>query len=190
MKLTSLLSKFRRSEKQHKKLYFALVIILGFILFLPVFFQLKFHWLRSFGVLGVFLINLLGSATIFLPAPGLLSVGITATQTNPFIVAVFGALGASLGESTTFLFGYSSNKVLELERHKFLKKFKKKVFDRWGSAVILFFAFTPNPLFDGIGMIAGLSKFPIKKFIFLTFIGRLGRYLVIAYLTSYIIAHR
>lgn len=190
MKFRSLIRKLQRSEKHHKKLYFALFVLLGIVLFLPVFFQIRFQELRSFGLVGVFFINLVGSATIFLPAPGLLSVGISATQSDPLLVAVIGALGASLGEGTTFLFGYTSNKLLELEKHKFIKWFKKRIFDKWGSAVILFFAFTPNPVFDGIGIIAGLSKYPIKKFIVLTFIGRLLRYVVIAYATSFIIAAR
>ncbi len=185
-----ILAQLRKSERHHKKLYFTLLILLGFILFLPVFFQIRFHSLRSFGLIGVFFINFFGSATIFLPAPGLLSVGISATQSNPFLVALIGAIGASLGESTTFLFGYTSNKFFNLEKHKWLKKFKKNVFDKYGEIVILAFAFIPNPLFDGIGMIAGVSKYPVKKFILLTFIGRLCRYIVIAYLSSYIIASR
>lgn len=186
MKLRPLLAQFRRSERHHKKLYFVLLILLGVVLFLPVFFQLKFHSLRSFGLIGVFLINLFGSATVFLPAPGLISVGISATQSNPLLVAIVGALGASIGEGTTFLFGYTSNKFFNLEKHKWINKFKKNIFDRWGEAVILLFAFIPNPLFDGIGMIAGISKYPIKKFLVLTFIGRLFRYIVIAYVSSYI----
>ena len=176
----------RRNERHHKKLYFAALVFLTFILFLPVFFQIRFHNLGSLGLVGVFLINFFGSATVFLPAPGLLSVGISATQSNPLLVAIIGALGASLGEGTTFLFGYTSNKFLRLEKHKFILKFKKRVFDRWGAAVILLFAFFPNPLFDGVGMLAGLSKYPIKKFLLLTFIGRLLRYIVIAYVSSYI----
>lgn len=181
-----ILARLRRSERHHRKLYFLLLVALGIVLFLPVFFQVKFHALRSFGLVGVFLINLFGSATVFLPAPGLLSVGISATQSNPLLVAIVGALGASLGEGTTFLFGYTSNKFFKLEKHKWIKKFKNKVFDRWGAGVILIFAFIPNPLFDGIGMLAGISKYPIKRFLLLTFIGRLFRYIVIAYASSYI----
>ncbi len=186
--MKKLLARLKSSERHHKKLYFALLIFLGFLLFLPVFFQIRFHSLRSLGLIGVFLINFFGSATVFLPAPGLISVGISATQSHPLLVAIIGALGASLGEGTTFLFGYTSNKFLNLEKHKFIKRFKTKVFDRWGEIVVLVFAFVPNPVFDGIGIIAGLSKFPVKKFLILTFIGRLSRYIVIAYVSSYLIA--
>lgn len=186
MTIKSLLARVINSERHHKKLYFALLILLGLILFLPVFFQIRFQSLRSFGLIGVFFINLFGSATVFLPAPGLLSVGISATQSHPLLVAFVGALGASIGEGTTFLFGYTSTKFFNIEKHKWLLKFKKNVFDKWGAAVILLFAFLPNPLFDGIGMLAGISKYSVKKFLILTFIGRLCRYIVIAYVSSYI----
>jgi membrane protein YqaA with SNARE-associated domain len=121
-----------------------------------------------------------------IPTPAFLSVGISATTTNPLLVAFVAALGGAIGEGTTFLFGYTSSKAFNLEKHKSLKRFKKKVFDRWGGIVILFFAFIPNPLFDGIGMVAGISKYPIKRFLFLTFTGRLFRYIVIGYVSSYI----
>ncbi len=183
-KIIALISK---NERHHKKLYFLLLLVLGFILFLPVFFQIRFHSLRSFGLLGVFLLNFLGSATVFLPSPAFISVSITATQSNPLLVAFIGALGASLGEATTFLFGLTSNKFFNLEKHKWIYKFKKNIFDKWGEVVILLFAFIPNPLFDGIGMLAGVSKFPIKRFLVLTFIGRFMRYIAIAYLAAHFI---
>lgn len=186
MTLKSLLKKVRRNENHHKKLYFLALILLGIILFLPVFFQIRYHELRSFGLLGVFLLNLIGSATIFFPTPAFLSVGITATQTNPLLVAFVAALGASLGEGTTFLFGLTSNKFFNLEKHKILKKFKKIIHNKWGGGTILALAFIPNPFFDGIGILAGLSRYPIKRFLLLTFFGRFLRYIVIGYVSVYI----
>lgn len=184
MTLKSLLKKIRRNENHHQKLYFVLFLILALVLFFPVYYQINHQEFRHLGLVGVFLLNLIGSATIFLPSPAFLSVGISATQINPAVVALVAALGASIGEGTTFLFGYSSNKILKLEKHKGILKFKKNVFDRWGSFVILILAFFPNPFFDGIGILAGISKFPIKKFLFLTFIGRLLRYLLIGYVSA------
>lgn len=186
MTLKTLLNKVRRSEEHHQKLYFGLFLFLGIILFLPVFYQIHHQEFRSLGLLGVFLLNLIGSAAIFLPSPAFLSVGISATQSDPLIVALVAALGGALGEGTTFLFGYSSHKLLRLEKHKWLKKFKNRVFDRWGTLVILALSFFPNPFFDGIGILAGISKYPIKRFLLITFIGRLLRYLLIGYVTSYI----
>lgn len=182
-----ILARLRKNQKHHKKLYYLLLFVLGIILFLPVFYQINHREFRSLGLVGVFLLNLIGSATIFLPAPAFLSVGISATTTNPLLVALVAALGGAIGEGTTFLFGYTSNKVFDLEKHKFLRNFKKNIFDRWGVAVILIFAFIPNPLFDGIGMVAGVSKYPIKRFLTLTFIGRLFRYIVIGYVSSYLV---
>lgn len=186
MTVKTLLRKVRRNENHHKKLYFAVLVLLGIIFFLPVFFQIRYHELRSFGLLGVFLLNLIGSATIFFPTPAFLSVGITATQTNPLLVAFIGALGAALGEGTTFLFGFTSIKFFNLEKHKVLKKVKKIIHNKWGGIVILAFAFIPNPFFDGIGILAGLSRYPIKRFLLLTFCGRFLRYIVIGYVSVYI----
>ena len=186
MTVKSLLKKVRRNEKNHKKLYFLALILLGIILFLPVFFQIRYHELRSFGLLGVFLLNLVGSATIFFPTPAFISVGITATQINPLLVAFIGALGAALGEGTTFLFGLTSNKFFNLEKHKILKKLKKIIHNKWGAVAILALAFIPNPFFDGIGILAGLSRYPIKRFLLLTFFGRFLRYIVIGYVSIYI----
>lgn len=187
MKLRQLLRRLQNSERHHNKIYFALFILLFFILFLPVFFQVRFEFLKPFGIIGVFLINVLGSATIFVPTPALLATGAIGTQHNIIFVSLIGALGASLGECTTFLFGYTSNKILDLEKHRILKKFKEKIFEKWGTATILFFAFVPNPLFDGIGMIAGVSKYPIKKFLILTFIGRFIRFMVVLFIFKYLV---
>lgn len=185
-----ILARLRRNQRHHRKLYFLLLFVLGIVLFLPIFYQINHKEFRSLGLVGVFILNLIGSATIFLPTPAFLSVGISATTTNPLLVAFVAALGGAIGEGTTFLFGYTSRKAFNLDKHKVLKKFKKKVFDRWGGMVILAFAFFPNPLFDGIGMVAGISKYPIKRFLILTFAGRLLRYIVIGYVSSYVIVSR
>jgi membrane protein YqaA with SNARE-associated domain len=190
MRIKPLLARFRKTQKHHQKLYFLVLIFLGFILFLPVFYQLKHQQFRSLGLLGVFLLNFIGSATLFLPTPAFVSVGISAIKSNPLLVAVVGAAGASLGEGTTFLFAYTSNKFFRLEKHSWLKKLKKVILNKWGAFVILFFAFIPNPFFDGIGIVAGLARYPIKKYLFLTFIGRLFRYILIGYIAIYLVYGR
>lgn len=181
-----ILARLRKNQKHHQKLYFLSLFLLSIILFFPVFYQIRHSEFRSLGLLGVFLLNLLGSATIFFPTPAFLSVGISATTINPLLVALVASFGGALGEGTTFLFGYTSNKAFHLEKRNFLKKFKKKVFDRYGWAVIFVMALVPNPFFDGIGMIAGISKYPIKRFLLITFSGRFFRYLVLGYVTHYI----
>lgn len=186
MKKPSFLALLRRNQRHHKKLYLAAMVLLGIVLFLPVFFQIRHHELRSFGLIGVFLLNFIGSATIFFPTPAFISVGISATQSNPLLVAVIAASGAAMGEATTFLFGFTSNKFFNLEKHKGINKFRKIIFNQWGGMAILLLAFIPNPFFDGIGALAGLSRYPIKRFLFLTFLGRLFRYIIIAYVSSHL----
>lgn len=186
MTLKTLLKTIRKNEKHHQKLYFVLFLFLGILLFFPVYYQINHQEFRSLGLVGVFLLNLIGSAAIFLPSPAFISVGISATQSSPLLVALVAASGAAIGEGTTFLFGYSSNKILQLENNKRLKNFKKRVFNKYAAVIILLLAFIPNPFFDGIGIVAGLAHYPIKRFLILTFFGRLLRYLLIGYVSFYI----
>ena len=120
------LAQLKRSQKHHRKLYFLLLILLSAVLFFPVFYQIRHSEFRSFGLIGVFLLNLLGSATIFFPTPAFLSVGISATKINPLLVALVASAGGALGEGTTFLFGYSSSKALQFREKKNAQKIQKK----------------------------------------------------------------
>jgi uncharacterized membrane protein YdjX (TVP38/TMEM64 family) len=49
-----------------------------------------------------------------------------------------------------------------------------------GIPIIAFFAFTPLP-FDAVGLAAGLIKYSIKKFFIGCWVGKVPRYIIIAY---------
>lgn len=170
-----------KTERHHKKLFLVALVLTSLLFFLPVFIQLRYQEFRGLGLLGVFLLNLLGSATIFLPAPAFISVGISATQTHPLLVALAASLGSTIGESATFLFGFSTSQFFDFRKHKKIYKFTNMLLHKWGGVFILLFSFVPNPIFDGLGILAGITGFPIKKFLLLTFIGRLLRNILIAY---------
>ncbi len=159
-----------------------LFIISSVLLFLPLLFDIDFKAFLAFGMLGLFIVNFLGSATLFLPAPSIVSVAIAGASLNPLMVAFVAGIASALGEGVSYIFGYSSTEVLNLKRHKRLYKISQSIIHWKGGILIVPFAFFPNPLFDGLGILAGISKFPLKKFIFLVFIGRFVRNIGIAYL--------
>lgn len=174
-----------RKEKKHK-VFFAIVFALcTLLLFLPIFIQIKYQEFRTLGLIGVFLLNALGSATVFLPAPAFLSVGISATQSDPLLVSFIAALGSSIGESATFLFGFSSTHFIDFKKHKTIYHLTRTLLHKWNGLLIPVFSFIPNPVFDGLGILAGITHYPIKKFIVLTFIGRFLRNILIAYFVLY-----
>lgn len=160
----------------------ALFAVSTILLFLPFFFDIDFKSLTAFGLTGLFLINFFGSATLFLPAPAIFSVAVAGATINPLLVALIAAIAGALGEAVAYIFGYSSKEVLNLKKHKHIYKYSK-IIVHWKKGILIpFFAFFPNPLFDGLGILAGLSDFPIKLFLLYVFLGRFVRNIGIAYL--------
>lgn len=182
MRKKSTFNKFVNTLKK-RLLYVFIFVFSTLLLILPLYFKDQLHYLGAFGLFGLFLINLLGSATIFVPAPVILSVGVAGNIYNPLIVALVSSLGSSLGESTGFLFGHSTRELFKLKHdHKLLYKFFIHIFHKHGAIVIILFSIIPNPLIDGIGIFAGFTGYSLKKFILLVFIGRLIRNIFVAYL--------
>lgn len=183
MKKNKWLKNLFSAERTSSKIFLvALFLMSSILLFLPFIFDIDLKSLTAFGLTGLFLINLFGSATLFMPAPAILSVAVAGATMNPLLVAIVAAVAGALGESVAYLFGYSSKEVLNLKKHKRIYKYSQ-VIVHWKKGVLIpFFAFFPNPLFDGLGILAGISDFPLKRFMVYVFLGRLVRNIGIAYL--------
>ncbi len=127
----------------------------------------------SFGILGVFLVSFVGSATVLLPAPVFLAIFAAGSVMNPWLVGLVGGLGAAFGELVAYYVGRGSKKLIKKEEHnKWLEK-ARKWFDKKGAfPVIVLFAATPLPD-DIIGLLCGLIKYDIKKFFVATLIGKI-----------------
>ncbi len=97
---------------------------------------------------------------------------------NPLLVALVAGAGASLGELTGYLAGFSSQPVVErMKIYQRLVVWLKK----YGALAILVLAAIPNPIFDMTGAAAGALKMPVRKFLFWTWIGETIKMLVFAY---------
>ena len=73
--------------------------------------------LRGYGYLGVFLISLLGNATVILPVPSLAVVFAGGGVLNPLLVGLVAGVGEPLGELTGYLAGYGGSAVIDRLRH-------------------------------------------------------------------------
>lgn len=162
-----------------------------FLIFLAstLFIALAFHFqnqlvhFRSLGLLGIFLINFFGNATVFLPAPAIATVVAGGALYPPFSVAVVSSLGASLGDMIGFFLGHSSRALFIKNHHKWYV-ISKDLFHKAGDIMIFLFAFIPNPFFDAIGIIAGIFHYSPIRFFLILLIGRFARGLILAYLGS------
>jgi membrane protein DedA with SNARE-associated domain len=124
--------------------------------------------LKSWGYAGVFVINLVGSASILLPSPAVASVfgggallddvlGVPA-----FIwVGLIAGLGEALGEFSGYAAGYGGRIVFE-NRPEY--KRIHRWMERHGTMSMFLLSLFPNPLFDLAGVAAGAVRMPIRRF--------------------------
>jgi membrane protein YqaA with SNARE-associated domain len=143
-------------------------------------FQQQLSSLQGWGLIGILVINFIGTATLFLPAPAIVTVFAGGHLYPVPLVALYATLGAVAGDLIGYLLGYSGNRLLEDHNKTFEKIIT--LFKRYGGVVIFVFAFVPNPLFDAIGLVAGAFRYPPWKYILFLFLGRLLRNLLVAYI--------
>jgi membrane protein DedA with SNARE-associated domain len=133
---------------------------------------------QPLGYPGIFLINLISSATVFIPVPGVLVTSAFGIIFNPFWVAVSAGLGAGLGELSGYLAGFSGQAVVQrVKWHERVEMLMRK----YGDIVILVLAFIPNPLFDMAGVTAGAVKMPLYRFLIWCILGKILKMLLFSY---------
>ena len=122
-----------------------------------------------YGYPGIFLVSLLSSATIVIPAPSLALVPVMGSVLNPFMVGLCAGAGETLGELTGYAAGYSGRAVIEnRERYERMVTWMR----RYGLWVIFVLAIIPNPLFDLAGMAAGALRIPLPRFLLICWVGK------------------
>jgi membrane protein DedA with SNARE-associated domain len=132
---------------------------------------------KQFGYPGVFLIALLANATVLLPAPGVAVIYAMGAVFNPLGVGLAAGTGGALGELSGYLAGFSGQAVIE--RVDAYHRIKPWV-DKYGGWAIMVLSAIPNPFFDIAGIAAGISKMPLRTFLFFTWIGQLIKMTVFA----------
>jgi uncharacterized membrane protein YdjX (TVP38/TMEM64 family) len=134
--------------------------------------------LQAYGYPGIFLFSILANATILVPVPGVVFTSAMGAVFNPFWVSIAAGAGAAIGELSGYLAGFSGQAVVEnSERYKKVTRWMEK----YGDVTILVLAFIPNPLFDLAGMIAGILKMPVWKFLIYCVIGKILKMMMFAY---------
>ena len=73
--------------------------------------------LESYGYLGTFLISILANATLLIPVPGLVIVFSMGAKFNPLLIGVAAGAGATIGELSGYLAGFSGQGILENQKY-------------------------------------------------------------------------
>jgi membrane protein DedA with SNARE-associated domain len=150
--------------------------------------------LERYGYAGIFLANFFGTATGFIPVPGLTAAGqgliVASSKTlNPVGVVVAGALGMTLAETTAYLTGAIVRGVAEERPLPFrgrLGELMRRVaawvdwlMARFGFVTLLLLAALPNPFFEFAGITAGAVRMHFLRFLLAVGIGKTARVILL-----------
>lgn len=136
--------------------------------------------LQEYGYIGIFLLNVIGSATIVLPAPAWIMVIVAGglSAFDPFWIGVAAGVGATIGELTGYGAGFSGQAIVENA-----KTYKRlhQLTERYGMTTIFVLAALPLPIFDFAGIAAGALRMPLQRYLLATISGKLIKMWIAAY---------
>ena len=152
----------------------AVICLLSFWLALnPVWVQRLGHW----GYLGAFLISLIASATIILPAPGIVVIMAMGTALNPIVLGVVAGLGSAFGELTGYAAGRGGRALIPPQQQKQFAQIQALT-EQYGPMLLVVLAAIPFPLFDFAGIVAGMMRMRIFNFFLAVAIGKSIKYII------------
>lgn len=130
------------------------------------------------GLIVLFLLSVLSSATLILPVPGLALTALAATAGNPLVVGLIAGTGQTLGEMTGYLAGYSGQELVDnAPRYARMVSWMQ----RYGPVTIFVLALIPNPIFDLAGIVAGALRMPVWLYLSSALLGKIIKNVLIAY---------
>ena len=156
----------------------ALVFVIAVSIYIVLLPEEQARQLEAYGYWGIFLLSIISNATVLIPAPGLVIVFTWGAAFNPLLVGLAAGAGATIGELSGYLAGFSGQAVIEDQ-----KMYDKMVawMERNGPLTVVLLAFIPNPVFDLTGIAAGALRMPVVSFLFWALIGKAIKMLITAY---------
>jgi membrane protein YqaA with SNARE-associated domain len=163
-------------------LFRVLIVLLVLAVSAAIFaFRDHFAKLAAAGYAGIFLVSLLSSATIILPAPSLALVFAMGGALPWLPVGLAAGAGEALGELTGYAAGYGGRAVVE-DQDWYGRV--RGWMERRGGVTILVLSVIPNPFFDLAGIAAGSLGYPLRRFLFIAWLGKSIKTTIVAWAGS------
>lgn len=165
-----------------RKLFRFLVVFVVIGISVAIFaFRDSFAELAAIGYPGIFLVSLLGNATIVLPAPSLALVFAMGSALPPILVGLSAGIGEALGELTGYAAGFGGRAIIEEEQ-----TYKRLVawMQRRGGITVFVLSLVPNPFFDLAGIAAGTLRYPVWRFLLFCWMGKTIKTTLVAWAGS------
>lgn len=136
------------------------------------------HIVHTLGYPAVFILALAGAGAMVLPLPSTAAIFLGGAALTPVYVGLIAGVAEAMGEITGYAVGYSGQGIAK----------KSKVYGRLehiarknGGLAVLIFSVVPNPIFDVVGITAGVMRYPLWRFLMYAWIGKTIKNIGIAY---------
>jgi len=141
--------------------------------------------LEGYGYLGVFLISILGGATIIVPVPMLAVVfALGGVLKYPVLIGIAAGLGETIGALTIYMTGYGGGAALVSSEHGKVQAAYARLMnlmERRGSLTLFILSAVLNPFFYPAGLAAGALRFGIKRYFIICWGGKTIKGLTVAF---------
>ncbi len=143
--------------------------------------------LQSYGLIGLFLISLIGS-TIFIPlVVEFYLLAIIAVGAHPLIATVIASVGSLVGSILNYYIGYLGFRIVRKKIDpQEIKRAERVLRGKYGIFSFSLLLALPVPLpVDVLTVVAGMLKMKLPIFCVIVFLSKMIRYGVVAY-TGYV----
>ena len=141
------------------------------------YFSANIESLKSYGYAGLFLINVIGAASILLPSPAAASVFAAGALLEDFLgvpafiwVGLVAGLGEAIGEFSGYAAGYGGRLFIQ-ERPAYARI--HAWMQKRGFITMFLMSTIPNPVFDIAGLAAGAVQMPLRSFFLAVLSGKI-----------------
>lgn len=167
-------------KKQMKKIFSVLAsVFLAVLLALPyICFREEIQQMQTVGYIGLFVACAVSNISVLMPSSSTLIVVAAASVLNPWLCVLFGGLGVALGEQTSYLcgrigiLGFGEN--LSERETRTVRWLRKNAF-----LTIFLFALIPLPVFDIVGIAAGVMRIQWYKYAIAAMLGKVLRFVLV-----------
>ncbi|MFC1970457.1 DedA family protein [Chloroflexota bacterium] len=150
-----------------------------------VYFGKEVRELQHYGYLGVFIISILGGATIIIPVPMLALVfAMGGVMPLTWLVAVAAAVGELVGALTIYMTGHGAGRVLSKSKPGRIQSAYERLLnlmERRGSLTLFIVASVISPFFYPAALAAGALRLGLKKYIPIVLAGKTIKSLTVVY---------
>ena len=188
----SMAEQVRRNKWLLATMYGVIIIGLSFGLYfllqyLMARFNVSVEEFATTAYLVVFVTTLVSNASIIVPVPFFVPLMITAAKAmaevspwGPVLIALTASSAGTLGEMTGYYAGYLGKKIIITEATPGYEKLVGWM-KRHGMLAVFLLSLQPILPFDIAGLVSGVSRIPLWKFVLPCWAGKFPKYLVGCY---------